>query len=163
MAEKKERGRPSKFNDSVREKILELCKKGKTNAQIAEVIGVHVVTLEIWMGKHQDLRWAAKEAKQAADELVEASLFRRAVGFSHESEKVFCHEGKIIRAKVIEQYAPDARAGEFWLKNRLPDRWREKTPGESPENPLHVRDESKLTDQELDARIEAHLKKRGKK
>lgn len=118
-------GRPSQFNDAIRDKMIELAKAGKTNEQIAEVIGVHVRTIETWQGKHKDLMWALKEAKQVADDLVEASLFSRAVGYSHPEEKVFCNEGVIITHNTIKQYPPDVTAAIFWLKNRQPKRWRE--------------------------------------
>jgi transposase-like protein len=119
-------GRPSKFNVAVKEKILELGSAGKTEEQIAEIIGIHVNTLRNWKGKHPDFMWALNESKQVADDLVEASLFSRAVGYSHREEKVFCHEGMIITHETMKQYPPDVTAAIFWLKNRKPDEWRDK-------------------------------------
>lgn len=116
-------GRPTKFNDSVREKILELAEKGKTIAQIAEIIGVSTRTLYFWQGRHPDLLHALKEAKQTADELVEASLFARAVGYSHPEQKVFLHEGEVVTHDMIKHYPPDTTAAIFWLKNRKPKSW----------------------------------------
>lgn len=127
MAEsKKKTGRPTSFNEAVRDKILQLAKDGKTEEQIAEIVGVHVNTLRNWKGKHQDFLWALNESKQVADDLVEASLFMRAVGYQHREEKVFCHEGMIITHETAKQYPPDSTAAIFWLKNRQPDRWRDK-------------------------------------
>jgi hypothetical protein len=140
-------GRPSRFNDAIKEKIIDLAEKGKTNEQIADIIGVHVRTIENWQGKHPDLLWAIKEAKQIADDLVEASLFSRAVGYSHPEQKVFQNMGEIITHETIKQYPPDPTAMIFWLKNRQPKRWREKQPGE---------DDKTITlksNEDLDARI----------
>lgn len=130
MSEKSALGRPSKFNDAIKEKILSLARAGKTNEQIADIIGVHVRTIENWQGNKPDLMWALKEAKHAADDLVEASLFSRAVGYSHPEEKVFQNEGDIVTHNTVKQYPPDVAAAIFWLKNRQPDKWREKMPGE---------------------------------
>lgn len=123
-------GRPTKFNDAIREKIASLAEKGKTVEQIAEIIGVTPRTIYNWQGKHPDLFHALKEAKQVADDLVEASLFARAVGYSHPEVKVFCDKGEITEHEVVKHYPPDVTAAIFWLKNRQPELWREKQPGE---------------------------------
>lgn len=121
-------GRPELYNHEVQEKILDLYKQGKTNQQVAEVIGVHVRTIENWLRNKQQLLWAVRENKQLADEIVEASLYSRATGYSVDSVKIFCgKDGEIIEAPFIEHYPPDVNAAQFWLKNRKPKDWREKT------------------------------------
>jgi hypothetical protein len=71
------------------------------------------------------------------DARVERSLFERAMGFEHASEKVFCNaKGEVSRADTRVKYAPDTQAAIFWLKNRQPKKWREKLEvqhGVSPE------------------------------
>lgn len=135
---KETRGRPTLFNEVIHTKIVELAEGGATDDEIASFIGVHVNTLGLWKRKHQDLMWALKEAKGLADELVEASLFRRACGYSHPAEKHFLqtdrHTGEVnvITHAYTEHFPPDTVAGIFWLKNRQPDRWREKPPDAAP-------------------------------
>lgn len=152
------RGRKSGFNEKVGETILRLIKEGKTEAEIAEVIGVCTRTLSNWKGKNPELLHAVRESKLVADELVEASLFRRAVGYSHPEEKLFAHEGKVLsKETVTKHYPPDTQAAMFWLRNRQPERWKEKTEGDvNVNNNFHV---EKLTDEQLDARISAMLAK----
>jgi len=120
-------GRPTKFNEKLSQKILELAEAGKTDDQIAEVIGVSRQTVCNWKGKYPDFLYALKECKQTADELVEASLFHRAVGYSHKATKMFQHEGAIITEDYQEHYPPDTTAAIFWLKNRQPVSWRDKS------------------------------------
>lgn len=48
--------------------------------------------------------------------------FRRATGYTYDSEKVF-HTGK--RMPVVEHVPPDVGAAVKWLQNRRPDQWRE--------------------------------------
>lgn len=150
--EKNPGGRPSKFNDKIADKIIKLAEEGKTEEQISEIIGVHVNTLRNWKGKHPEFLWAIREAKLTADELVEASLFSRAVGYSHPEVKVFCQDGQIIEHVVQKHYPPEVQAQQFWLKNRRPDEWREKQPGEDDKTITH-QGELKVTKIDLDERV----------
>lgn len=125
-------GRPTKFNEAIREKLIALAEAGKTNEQMAEIIGVHVRTIENWQGKHPEFMWALKEAKQIADDLVEASLFSRAVGYSYKSVKIFSYEGDTFEHEYVEHHPPSEVACIFWLKNRQPDQWRADPKNEEP-------------------------------
>lgn len=150
--------RPSKFNNSISEKIIELYEQGKTDIQVAQIIGISERTINNWKNNKPEFVQALKEAKFAADELVEASLFRRATGYSHKVEKIFCDKfGQITRAMTVQHYPPDTTAAIFWLKNRQPENWREKQPGEN---------DTKITfgdsDEDLDNKIAELLAKAGK-
>lgn len=123
--EKPKLGRPTEFNDRLVERLLVLAKDGATDAQLAKAAHVAVSTLKTWKGRHPDFQAALKDAKCVADDLVEASLFRRACGYSHRAIKFFCHEGTITWQKYTEHYPPDTTACIYWLKNRRPERWRE--------------------------------------
>jgi hypothetical protein len=57
---------------------------------------------------------------------VERSLYSRAVGYSFNSEKIFCNkDGEVTRVPIIEHGPPDVTAQIFWLKNRKPTEWRD--------------------------------------
>lgn len=155
------RGRKSCFNEKVRETILRLLKEGRTEADIAEVVGVSTRTLTNWKGKHQELLLAVREAKLTADELVEASLFQKALGYSHPEEKIFCNEGMIVTHDTTKHYPPDTQAAMFWLRNRQPERWKEKTEGDVNVN--NTTNVNGLTDDQLDAKIAEKLAKAQKK
>lgn len=127
------RGRPTKFTDALREKILALYEAGKTDAQVAKIIGVSRRTITNWKGADSEFLLTVKESKSVADDLVEASLFSRATGYSHAEEKIFVYEGHIIRAPTVKHYPPDVTAGIFWLCNRQPDRWKRGAAGIYPE------------------------------
>ena len=119
--------RPSKFNIALSEKMIELYNKGKTDRQVAEIIGVSERTITNWKASNPGFLLSLKEAKQGADDLVEASLFSRAIGYTNPEEKIFCDkDGNIIRAPTLKHYAPDVTAQIFWLKNRRPELWRDK-------------------------------------
>lgn len=124
-----EPGRPTKFTDVLEAKILELARKGKTTAQIAKIIGVHERTIRVWYHSKEGFLPALKEARDLADQLVEAALFSRAVGYTKKVKKSAVYFGKVIEYEDIIHYPPDTIAAIFWLKNRQPDQWREKDKG----------------------------------
>jgi Homeodomain-like domain len=120
-------GRPTKLNDTIREKIIQLAEAGKTEEQIGEITGISTRTLQNWKGKHQDFLLALREAKALADDLVELSLFRKAVGYEHTIKKqIVGKDGDVHEVEEVQKFAPDTTAAIFWLKNRKPDEWREK-------------------------------------
>ncbi|MHB1956052.1 MAG: hypothetical protein ACYCOU_20160, partial [Sulfobacillus sp.] len=56
-----------------------------------------------------------------------------------------------------KHYPPDTQAAMFWLRNRQPERWKEKTEGDvNVNNNLSV---ATLTDEQLDSKIQALLTK----
>lgn len=124
-------GRPSKFDPKFLEKAMALAKKGATNAEIAKSFDVSEATFYVWMQKYSEFSETLKEAKAYADDMVEAALFKKAIGFTQPETKVFMTKGGVIVThEMIKHYAPDTTAQIFWLKNRRPDQWRDKPEGD---------------------------------
>ena len=120
-------GRPTKFNQDTKQAAIDLAAKGKTDVQISEIIGICPKTLDLWKGRYPDFLRSLKEAKQSVDEVVEASLLRRAMGYYHTEERIFCGKGgKVTRVVTTKHYPPDPTSMIFWLKNRQSARWRDK-------------------------------------
>jgi hypothetical protein len=130
--ETKKPGRPSKFTDAICEKIFELAKAGKTDVEIAKTIGISARTLHYWKVRNPEFLQSLRESKGVADELVVASLFRRATGYSHPETKVFYNSisGQVVKETVMKHYPPDVTAMIFWLKNRDSKNWKD-TPDSS--------------------------------
>ena len=105
----------------------ELCERGATVRDLAEFFGVSERTIYRWQISHPAFGQALKLGRFDADERVERSLYHKATGYSFESEKVFQYEGQIMRTPTLEHVPPDTTAAIFWLKNRRPDDWRDKT------------------------------------
>ena len=124
---KKKNGRPTKYSPEIVEFAQTLASKGKTDIEISEIIGICPRTLNYWKGKYSEFMQSLKDGKSRADELVEASLYRRATGYYHEEEKMF-YDGKlgcVHREMYVKHYPPDVTAIIFWLKNRQPEKWRD--------------------------------------
>ena len=104
---------------------------GAVDTMIADAIGIHVSTLYTWKAQFPEFRDALKRGKDIADDMVEAALFRRATGYSHDAVKIMtvsvgdgCSD--VREVPFVEHYAPDTTAAIFWLKNRRSDQWRDK-------------------------------------
>lgn len=129
MAAKKKAGRPSMYRVAFNAQAEKLCRLGATDRDIADFFGVSETTLNNWKLKHPALLESLKRGKDEVDALVEQSLFRRATGYTHPATKFFQAGGGILQQDYVEHYPPDATSMIFWLKNRQPDRWRDKREG----------------------------------
>lgn len=119
-------GRPSKISTIDLEKMKKLVMLGATELEVADFFGICVATIDNYKNQHPEFLEALKDGKAMSDAQVEKSLFKRATGYSHPEEKVFCSEGQIIKENTVKYYPPDTTACIFWLKNRRPKEWREK-------------------------------------
>ena len=118
---------------------------GLTLEQIAHNIGCNVKTLWEWTNKYPLICNALKKGADVADIEVENALHKRAVGYSYdeiisepsvdpESGKEVLKISKVVRRHVV----PDVTAQIYWLKNRLPKKWRDKPVDESGKGPSEI-------------------------
>ena len=78
-------------------------RNGLTDEQIAHNIGIATKTLYEWKNTYSEICEALKNSKEIADLQIENALYNKA-----------------LKGDVVSMI--------FWLKNRQPDRWREKQP-----------------------------------
>lgn len=121
-------GRPSKYKPEYVEQAAKLVRLHAGDREIADFLGVNEATIHRWKLAHPEFCESLTRTKEEVDAQVEQSLWRRANGYSHKSEKVFQFQGQIVRAETVEHYPPDPTSMIFWLKNRQPDKWRDKRP-----------------------------------
>jgi hypothetical protein len=121
-------GRPAwKITGNERKKIIELVKLGLTESQICEAFGFTQRALQYVKAKDETFFHSIREARKISDAKVEVALYERALGYSHQEEKIFCNKsGKIVRAATIKHYPPDVEACQFWLTNRKAENWKNK-------------------------------------
>ncbi|WP_270499027.1 transposase [Blautia intestinalis] len=102
-------------------------REGLTDEQIAEKIGIHRDTLNEWKKKYPDISDTLKKGKEVVDLQVENALLKRALGYEYEEISKKYESGTLTEKKVtIKQVIPDTTAQIFWLKNRRPDKWKDK-------------------------------------
>lgn len=124
---KKTAGRPTKYDERYVEEVEKLTMLGLTDKQLAEFWEVSVATLFNWQKIYPEFLEAARRGKAIADGTVARSLYQRANGFTHDAVKILQYEGAPVIVPYTERYAPDTTAAVFWLKNRRPDLWRDKS------------------------------------
>ena len=112
---------------------------GLTDEQIAYNIGISRKTLAEWKKKYSDISDTVKKGKEIVDIQVENALLKKALGMKETVKKaikvreVKYNDGKRVSEKEHIEYVdeevfvpPDTTAQIFWLKNRKPDKWRDK-------------------------------------
>jgi hypothetical protein len=114
------------LNDSIRTKLREMMKEGATINTMANALGVATRTISQWKNKVDDLEVPEDRIRAVADDMVENSLFKRAIGYEAPKELVqFSKEGEIWRTDTFQHIPPDPDSAKFWLKNRQPTKWRD--------------------------------------
>lgn len=100
---------------------------GLTNEQIAKNIGINVKTLYDWKNKEGNICNSLKKGREVADYEVENALFKRAVGYTIQVNEQKIDKDGCIHDLVKDVHIPgDTTAQIYWLKNRKPDKWRDK-------------------------------------
>lgn len=119
-------GRHELFKPEYVEQAHKLCLLGATDDMLADFFHVTTQTVGNWKLSHPEFFEALKISKIEADEKVSRSLYNRALGYSHSTQKIFNANGVPLVVDTIEQYPPDTTAAIFWLKNRQPKQWRDR-------------------------------------
>lgn len=119
-------GRPTKYKEEYNELAYNYCLLGATDAELGVFFGVCEATINNWKIEFPSFLESLKRGKEQADAKVAQALFHRATGFSHKDVDIKMYEGEIIQTEYVKHYPPDTSSMIFWLKNRQPDKWREK-------------------------------------
>lgn len=119
-------GRPSKYRNEFTKDAAKLCALGATDAQLADFFEVSISTINLWKVQHPEFSESIRLPKEQADERVEQSLYRRAMGYEHDETDIRVVAGAIVKTDIRKYYPPDSTAAIFWLKNRKGDEWRDK-------------------------------------
>jgi transposase len=135
-------------------KIAEgLARQGRTNAEIAAHLEISETTFYNYLKKFPEFAEAVKRGKAPVDFDVETSLLKLATGYDateiQEEAIIDAETGEEVKTKrktVTKHVPPSVSAAMFWLKNRLPDNWRERQKDEQKHNiNLHFdKDDEKL-------------------
>lgn len=121
----------SKAEDWLTEENLALlegwARDGLSDIQIAQNIGISDRTLYRWKKEYGQICQSLKKGKEVADYQVENALFKRALGYTIEIKEQKIDKYGCVHDLVKDVHIPpDTGAIAFWLKNRKPDKWREK-------------------------------------
>jgi hypothetical protein len=119
--------RPTKYKPEFVEQARELCEQGATDREVAHALGFSETSLYEYQNKYPEFAQALKVSKAVADDRVERSLYRRAVGYSFDAVKIVKNKGEeAVHIPYVEHVPPDTTAMIFWLKNRRKEQWRDR-------------------------------------
>ena len=124
-------GRSNKYKTHVEPRLEEIecwCREGLIDVEICKRLGITRSCFYEYRKKYPEFSDFIKKGKEIADYKVENSLFKRATGYEYKEVTQTCREGVLVGTKEItKQVPPDPTSCIFWLKNRKPDKWRDKT------------------------------------
>lgn len=123
--------RPSDFKPEYTQRVAELCATGLTDEEVAQELGCSVRTLYRWQHGNPEFCQALKLGKVAPNERVKQSLYHSAIGFRYtEQQAIKVKDGDgVERVEVVEverACPPNPTAQVFFLKNRVPEEFRDK-------------------------------------
>lgn len=114
-------------------------REGLVEKQICQNIGISERTFSTWKERFPAITSALKRGKAPVDFKVENALLKSALGHKEtvrKAIKVKTEKQKVGEGKIVEEHIeyvdeevyipPQVVAQIFWLKNRRPDKWKDK-------------------------------------
>jgi len=134
MAEKKHPGgRPTKYQEIHTCIAVEyMATAGLTDKQMAKKLEMSEAAFNLWKIEHKEFMESLKIGKARADDRVEKSLFKNAVGYNYKAHKPLTvsdgnNEGSHVEIVDYTEHVPAQTVAQiFWLKNRRPEQWRDR-------------------------------------
>lgn len=133
--EKQKTGRKPKYEKWLLPENLILIegwrRDGLSNEQIAHNMNINVGTLYNWLAKYSELNEAYKKGDEVSTYEIENKLYKSAIGYDVEEvdiQETVYPDGTVTQTKrKHRRHIPANIAAQiFILKNRRPDKWKEK-------------------------------------
>lgn len=100
----------------------------KSITEFSDALGVDPLVIKLWCSKSPSFNTAYRSWKEHATSNIERALAKRATGFTKRTIKqVLTRQGTVEELVTEEYFAPDVSAISFWLKNRAPTEWKDKS------------------------------------
>ena len=116
-------GRPTKYKTEFCDRANDFALVGMTDGEIAGALKIDEATLYRWKNARPQFCEAIKTGRDRYDnEVVEKALRQRAAGYDYQ-EEVMTREGPSV---ITQRFHGSDTAAIFWLKNRQPERWRDR-------------------------------------
>ena len=145
MATKKAKnkgGRPTKYSANYVPKLAVLMAgKSMIDKDMAEYLGIAESTFHKWKTDHPEFAEALRKGKEDPDDAMEAALYKSGIGYTFDEvtqDRKNVQDPKfpddptktvevVVRTHLVRRHYPGAVAAQFiWLKNRRPNKWRDR-------------------------------------
>jgi len=136
---KKPLGAPSKYDPKYCAIVKQLASKGFIDKEICDILLITEPTFIKWKKDYPELFKAHADGKKEPMERLENALFNRGMGMTieekiYEPKMIKGKNGKPVKSKyrmelirkTKKELPPNEGAAMLYLKNRYPDRWRDK-------------------------------------
>jgi hypothetical protein len=107
--------------------VRKMAKAGMTEIEISDSLGIAPKTLWEWKAQYSRFSSALDLGKAQSNKRIERALYHRAAGYTHDAVKVFNDKGEPVIVPYREHVPPDTNAAIFWLKNRKPEAWQDRS------------------------------------
>ena len=98
-----------------------------TRNELARKLEIAPKTLALWEGRYPEIAEALRQGREIIDARVENAILKKALGFeTTEVKKVVKADGAEEVTTVYKSVPTDVTAASVWLKNRCPEKWRDK-------------------------------------
>lgn len=114
-----------KWNEDRCRQAYELALLGANDKQIANVMGVNIMTIDYWKRTREDFRDALNTGKIIADATVANSLYKCANGYTLKKQVVHVVKGRVVVTTIDENVGPNPWAAYKWLSVRERALWSE--------------------------------------
>jgi hypothetical protein len=100
---------------------------GSSVNELAKFFNCDIHMITAWITMHPEFDRAVNERATEYNVQVMGRLARRALGFYAKTEKVFydVKRGQVVKVPTTEYHPPSESAIFFWLKNRMPEHWKD--------------------------------------
>ncbi len=127
MAKKNLSGRKTLYTKEMHDLVKAYARDGLTDKEICEKLNIGQTTFYAWQKRYPKFQKALKENKEKFDIKAVDALWKRVIGYDYYETETTEKDGKIVKTKKIKKHSPpDLTALIFWLKNRQPNKWRDK-------------------------------------
>jgi hypothetical protein len=132
----------TKYNETFPTLAEKYAREGMIDREIAKKLGIGVSTYHLYENRYPEFLEAIKKGKAPVDDDVEKALLKRALGFEYEETMAEYSgatpkPGKRAQPSLVRRtkkmVPPDVAAIAFWLKNRRPEKWRDRHDFQIPE------------------------------
>lgn len=132
-------GRPTDYRPEMCADVQQWVQEGIVDHEIAARLGIARSTLYDWKNEYSDFADAFERGNNHRHQNVINSLYKRCMGYEYTETTKEPQEAKsddpskpgkikmVITKKVKKQVAPDTGAIEFYLTNKLPDEFKNKS------------------------------------
>lgn len=111
------------WNEDRPRQAFELALLGLVDKEMADVMGISIVTFDKWKQNKARFRKAIHKGKDTADAKVVHSLYKRALGYTYIEDHVSVVKGEVFVTPVRKHIPGDVTAQIKWLHSRQKGKW----------------------------------------